>query len=68
MAFLVKSYRPSFLLFLNSFRANQMRFEQVFDNVTCKHMDALRKQIQSLIDYFLSYCFRAYAMLSKFGR
>ena len=45
-----KSHRLSFLLFLNCFRVNQMGFEQVFDNVTFKHMDALRKQIQSLLD------------------
>ena len=43
MAYLVKkSHRPSFLLFLNCFRANQMGFEQVFDNVIFKHKDALR--------------------------
>ena len=27
----LKSHRPSFLLFLNCFKANQMGFEQVFD-------------------------------------
>ena len=58
MAFLVKkSYRPSFLLFLNCFRANQMGFKQVFDNLTVKLMDALRKQIQSLADYVLNHWF-----------
>ena len=32
-----------------------MGFEQVFDNLAFKHMmDALRKQIQSLVDYVLS--------------
>ena len=30
---------------LNYFKANQMGFEQAFDNLTVKHMDALRKQI-----------------------
>ena len=34
-----------------------MGFEQVFDNPTFNHMDALRKQIQSLVDYALSHCF-----------
>ena len=29
-----------------------MGFKQVFDNLTVKHMDALRKQIQSLADFF----------------
>ena len=29
-------------------------------------MDALRKQIQSLVDYVLNHCFWTYAMLSKF--
>ena len=56
MAFLVKFHRPSFLLFLNCFRANQMGFEQVFDSLTFKHMDALRKQIRCLVDYVLNHC------------
>ena len=43
-----------------------MGFEQVFDNLTLKHLDALRKQIQSLVDYALNHCFWTYAMLSKF--
>ena len=34
-----------------------MRFEQVFDNLTFNHIDALRKQIQSLVDYVLNHCF-----------
>ena len=32
-----------------------MEFEQVFDNLTFKHTDAQRKQIQSLFDYVLNY-------------
>ena len=65
MAFLEKNLIPSFLLFLYCFRANQMRFEQVFGNLTFKHMDALGKQIQSLVDYVLNHCFWTYAMLGK---
>ena len=34
-----------------------MGFKQVFDTLTVKHMDALRKQIQSLTDYVLNHCF-----------
>ena len=34
-----------------------MGSEQVFDNLTFKHMDALRKQIQSIFDYVLNNCF-----------
>ena len=34
-----------------------MGFKQVFDNLFVKHMDALRKQIQSLLDYFLNHMF-----------
>ena len=34
-----------------------MGFKQVFDNLTVKHMDALRKQIQSLADFVLNHCF-----------
>ena len=30
-----------------------MGFELVFDNLTVKHMNVLRKQIQSLVDYVL---------------
>ena len=33
-----------------------MGSEQVFDNLTFKHMTALRKKIQSVVDYFLSNC------------
>ena len=44
---------------------NQRGSEQVFDNLTFKHMDALRKQIQSLGDYVLKHCFWILAMLSK---
>ena len=43
-----------------------MGFKQVFDNLTVKHMDALRKQIQSLADFVLSHCFWTYAMLRNF--
>ena len=43
-----------------------MGFKLVFDNLTVKHMDALRKQIQSLADYVLKHCFWTYAMLRKF--
>ena len=42
-----------------------MVFKQVFDNLTVKHMDALRKQIQSLADFVLNHCFWTYAMLRK---
>ena len=46
-----------FLLFLNCFRANQIGSEQVFGDLTFKHRDALRKQIDSLVDYVLNLCF-----------
>ena len=66
MAFLVIDHRPSFLLFVDCFRANQMGFEQVFDNLTFKDMDALTKQIQSLVNYVLNHCVWTYVMLSRF--
>ena len=66
MAFLVTSHRPLFLLFLNCFRANQVVFKQVFDNLTVTHMDGSRKQIQCLADFVLNHCFWTYAMLSNF--
>ena len=34
-----------------------MELEQAFNNLTFKHMDALRKQIQSLVDYVLNHWF-----------
>ena len=43
-----------------------MGLKQVFDNQTVKHMDALRKQIQSLADFVLNHCFWTYAMLRNF--
>ena len=43
-----------------------MGFEQVFDNLTFKHMDTLRKQIQSLVDYVLNHCLWTCAVLSNF--
>ena len=43
-----------------------MGFKQVFDNLTVKHIDALRKKIQSLADYVLNLCFWTYAMLEHF--
>ena len=57
MAFLAKILQAIVLLFLNYFRANQVGFKQVFDNLTVKHIDALRKKIQSLADYVLNHCF-----------
>ena len=43
-----------------------MGFKQVFDNLTIKHMDALRKQIQSLANLVLNHCFWTYEMLRNF--
>ena len=42
-----------------------MGLKQVFHNLTVKHMNALRKQIQSLADYVLNHCFWTYAMLGN---
>ena len=39
-----------------------MGFKRVLDNLTVKHMDALRKQIQSLADFVLNHFFLTYAM------
>ena len=38
-----------------------MGFKHVFDNLTVKHMDALRKQIQSIADFVLKVNFRMIA-------
>ena len=44
-----------------------MGFDQDFDNLTFKGMDAFTKQIRSPVDYALNHCFWTYAMISKFG-
>ena len=62
MAFLVKISQTVISAISQFFRANQMGFEQVFDNLTLEHMDALRKQVQSLVDYVLKHCFWILAM------
>ena len=66
MAFFVKISSTIFSAILNCFRANQIECEQMFDKLTLKDMDALKKQIQPLVDYVLSHCFWTYAMLSKY--
>ena len=43
-----------------------MRAEQVLDNLTVKHMETLRKQIQSLVYYVLNTAFGMLVILSKF--
>ena len=43
-----------------------MGFKQVFDNLTVKHTDALRRQIQFLAGFVLNHCFWTYAILRKF--
>ena len=35
------------------FRTKKWRFEKIFDNLTFKRMDSLRKMIQSLSDYVI---------------
>ena len=52
MASLVQSNGPLFLLFLTCFRANQMGFGYVFDNLTFKRMTSSSKKIQSVANYF----------------
>ena len=42
-----------------------MGFKKAFDNLAVKHIDALRKQIQSLADYVLNHCFWTYAILGN---
>ena len=47
-------------------RANQIQSKETFNNVALRHMDALRKMLQSLINYVLSNCFWIYANLSRY--
>ena len=57
MAIFGKNPKDHCFYFFNCFRVKQMGFEQVFDNLIFKHMDALRDQTQSLFDYALNHCF-----------
>ena len=57
MAFLVKISWTIVSAISQLFQGEPKGFEQVFDNLTSKHMDALMKQIQSLVDYVLNHCF-----------
>ena len=42
-----------------------MGVEQVLHNLTFKRLTALRKKIQSVVDYFLKLLFSGHAVLSK---
>ena len=57
MAFSEKISWPKAIVSVISqlFQGEQMGLEQVFDILTVKHMDALREQIQSLVDYVLNH-------------
>ena len=55
MAFLVKAPKAIVSVISQLFQGEPSEiYKQVFDNLTAKHMDALRKQIQSLNDYVLN--------------
>ena len=56
MAFLEKDHR--FCYFSIVSRRTKWVFEQVLHNLTFKCMDALRTQIQSLVDFFWTTVFR----------
>ena len=47
------------------FQGKPNGFEHVFHYLTLKRMSALRKNIQSVIDCVLNYCFWVLAVLSK---
>ena len=42
-----------------------MGLGQAFNNLSFKHMTAVREKIQSVADYFSNYCFWQHAILSK---
>ena len=43
-----------------------MEFGKIFDNLPFKRMEALRKKIQSHVDYALTYCRQIHAILANF--
>ena len=57
MAFLVKAPQAVVCVISQLFQGEPSGIQTGFDNLTVKHMDALRKQIQSLADYVLNHCF-----------
>ena len=57
MVFLVKVPWSIVSFVSQLLQGETMGFEQVFDNLTFKRMTALRKQIQSVADYFQSTAF-----------
>ena len=65
MAFLVKVPRAIVSVISQLFQGEPNGIQTGFDNLTVEHMDALRKQIQSLVDYVLNQCFWTYRMLKS---
>ena len=47
------------------FRANQIGFGEVFDNLTFNYMTTLRRKIQSVADYFFKLLFLAACSLKQ---
>ena len=66
MAVLVEVPQAVVSVISQLFQGEPSGIQQVFDNLTVKHMDALRKQIQSLAEFVLNHCFWTYAMLRNF--
>ena len=63
MAFLVKAPQAVVSVISQLFQDEASGIQTGFRYLTVKHMDVLRKQIQSLADYVLNHCFWTYAML-----
>ena len=66
MAFLVKVPWAVVSFISQLFQGEPSGIQTGIPNLTVKHMDALRKQIQSLADFVLNHCFWTYGMLWNF--
>ena len=66
MTFLLKFPWSIVSVVFQSFQENQMGFERLSENLIFKRLTALRKNIQSVVDYSFNYCFWMHAILRKF--
>ena len=67
MVFLVTVPQPVVSVISQLFQGEPSGIQTGIRYLTVKHMDALRKQIQSLAVFVLNHCFWTSAMLRKFG-
>ena len=45
--------------------SKQFGFDKIFDNLILQRMNAMRKMIQSLVNYVIKYCFGTHVAIGK---